>query len=147
MERAGHPGARLLRVLPAPGAAGPAMAEVTLADGGVYKGELKCEAPHGQGSCAWPDGSKYEGEWRSGKMHGKGAFQARQHTYVGAFFKVRYAGARPPRRAAARPQGGVRRPRGVCASAAPLTVSTHATGRARGQGQVCGKARARRARV
>ena len=76
MERAGHPGARPLRVLPAPGAAGPAMAEVTLADGGVYKGELKCEAPHGQGSCAWPDGSKYEGEWRSGKMHGKGAFQA-----------------------------------------------------------------------
>ena len=94
MERAGHPGARPLRVLPAPGAAGPAMAEVTLADGGVYKGELKCEAPHGQRSCAWPDGSKYEGEWRSGKMHGKGAFQARQHTYVGAFFKVRRAGAR-----------------------------------------------------
>ena len=125
MERAGHPGARPLRVLPAPGAAGPAMAEVTLADGGVYKGELKGEAPHGQGSCAWPDGSKYEGEWRSGKMHGKGAFQAGQHTYVGAFFKVRYAGARPPRRAAARPQGGVRRPHGVCASAAPLTVSTH----------------------
>ena len=62
MERAGHPSARPLRVLPAPGAAGPAMAEVTLADGGVYKWELKCEAPHGQGSCAWPDGSKYEGE-------------------------------------------------------------------------------------
>ena len=74
MERAGHPSARPLRVLPAPGAAGPAMAEATLADGGVYtEGELKCEAPHGQGSCVWPDGSKYEGEWRSGKMHGKGA--------------------------------------------------------------------------
>ena len=64
------------------------MEEVTLADGGSYRGELKGDAPHGQGKCAWPDGSTYEGEWRSGKMHGKGNFQAGQHTYVGAFFKV-----------------------------------------------------------
>lgn len=70
-----------------------AMAAVTLANGGVYKGELKSEAPQGQGSCNWPDGSSYDGEWRSGKMHGKGSFQAGQHTYVGAFFKVRHAGA------------------------------------------------------
>ena len=108
------------------------MAEVTLADGGVYKGELKGEAPQGQGSCVWPDGSSYEGEWRSGKMHGKGTFKAGQHTYVGAFFKVRRAGARTGRRpqlrrgpAATRLQGRAWCTRGVRASGAPLTESVH----------------------
>lgn len=74
------------------------MAAVTLADGGVYKGELKSEAPHGQGSCSWSDGSSYDGEWRSGKMHGKGTFKAGQHTYVGAFFKVITRGRAAARR-------------------------------------------------
>ena len=125
------------------------MAAVTLADGGVYKGELKSEAPHGQGSCSWSDGRSYDGEWRSGKMHGKGTFKAGQHTYVGAFFKVRRAGARGGSSPWLRRllQGLQIRAQFALVSKARCLTADLRAGRAGGQGQVCDQARARRAGV
>lgn len=44
-------------------------------DGDTYKGELKEDLPHGDGTYLGAKGSRYSGEWKDGLYHGEGTAQ------------------------------------------------------------------------
>ena len=58
--------------------------EITYANGDVYKGELDCLLPHGNGIITYAKGDSYEGEFKFGYPDGKGTYKyANGDSYTG----------------------------------------------------------------